>query len=58
MICSICNCLVKSKDKKRLIVQSKEYLVHKSCLRKATKTQLIEKGLIKPGDLGWWAEVR
>jgi len=54
MICALCNELVKASDKKKIYTQGKEYTFHKQCLRKATKQDLLEKGLIKSDDWVWW----
>lgn len=56
MICLLCEKLIRDDDKKKLMVQGKIFWVHKSCLRKATRKQLSEKGLIKPNDPSFWTK--
>lgn len=57
MICVLCNELLLTVDKKRMIVGATTYYLHKKCIRSATQKELIEKGLISPNDRGWWTKL-
>ena len=57
MICPLCSCYIISVDKKLLYIKGSSYYLHKKCLRKATKSELVLKGLIKLDDNSWWAKL-
>lgn len=58
MICKLCSSpIVNEADRKNLTVRGDTFPLHKKCLRGATRQQLIEKGIIKPDDPGWWAKI-
>ena len=54
MICLLCDKLIAASDSTKILLQGITHRLHKTCLRKATQKQLIEKGLIKPSDPSWW----
>lgn len=56
MICVLCDKLISNGDSTKMLVQGKQYRLHKTCLRKATQKQLIMKGLVKPNDPSFWTK--